>query len=537
MTTGLRLERLTLVLVLISFLPFVPLSQAAEWSQGESESTPEVDERPNIILFIADDVGWNDFGCYGNQFARTPNIDQLAAKGIRFDQFYLTASSCSPSRSSIITGRYPHNNGKAAELHLPISAHLPWFPAMLKEAGYHTVLSGKNHMSVAQPKQNLTPSRLNQPWVHTSGGRKKRMRPKGGGNQKSVNQEVPNQGGHADWVNEVRNRPLDKPFFFWFASFDAHRQWDADRHWDAGNYGPKHKPDEIELPPFLVDTPTTRQDIASYYNEVTRFDYFVGQVVNELKKQNALDNTLLLVMADNGRPFPRAKTRLHDSGMKSAFVAHWPGRIARRGVSNGIVSAVDIAPTLLTLAGIAPVETMQGVSFAPLLDDPSRHVRQFAFSEHNWHDFEAHGRSIRTSEYLLIKNFRPQFAWQGPADSVRSPSHQDLLGAKTANQLTLAQADVLLEPRPEIELYLTTKDPNQLTNLANDPKYDAVKLQLLGTLERWRQETRDSVPDSLSIDAFDRQTGKKIAGIKESYRSTTPGEDLDADQTNASGPR
>ena len=104
---------------------------------------------PNIILFIADDVSWNDYGCYGNEAARTPNIDQLAQQGLRFDEAYLTASSCSPSRSSIITSRYPHNNGKAAELHLAIDGDLPWFPTLLREAGYYTAIVGKHHMKSA----------------------------------------------------------------------------------------------------------------------------------------------------------------------------------------------------------------------------------------------------------------------------------------------------------------------------------------------------------------------------------------------------
>ena len=154
-------------------------------------------QRPNVILFISDDVSWNDHGCYGNPAARTPVIDQLAARGLRFDQAFLTASSCSPSRSSIITGRYPHNNGKAAELHQPISANLAWFPAMLKEAGYYTVLSGKNHMSGGKLPAGTTASRHNKAWHHTSGGSGKR-----------------NTGGHANWVKEVQKRPRDKPFFF-----------------------------------------------------------------------------------------------------------------------------------------------------------------------------------------------------------------------------------------------------------------------------------------------------------------------------------
>jgi len=477
--------------------------------------------RPNFILFIADDISWNDFGCYQQTSTRTPHIDQLAASGLRFDQAFLTASSCSPSRSSIITGRYPHNNGKAAELHQPISANLDWFPSVLKEAGYYTVLSGKNHMKVGEVSDGAARSRFTNPWHHTSSG-----------NEKG------NAGGHAHWVKEVQDRPQDQPFFFWFASTDAHRDWDADKDWDADRYGPMHDPATVYVPPFLVDTPDTRRDMASYYNEVTRFDYFIGKVVAELQRQDALDNTLLLVMADNGRPFPRAKTRLHDSGMKTPLVAHWPGGMSSKGATDSLISAIDIAPTVLQAAGLQATETMQGVSFLSVLQGHKASRRHFAFSEHNWHDYHAHGRSIRNKDFLLIKNFKPQLAWQGPADSVRSPSHQDLLGRQKDNnhRLTPAQADVLLAPRPQTELYQTSTDPHQLHNLAGQPEYESIQQQLTDALNQWMEETHDSVPDNISTDLFDRQTGERLKKST-THQGTTPGEDRQADQTHAPGPR
>lgn len=474
------------------------------------------DDRPNVIFFIADDVSWNDYGCYGNPAARTPNIDALAKGGIRFDQAYLTASSCSPSRSSIITGRYPHNNGKAAELHQPITWNVPWFPELLRGAGYYTAISGKHHMtSTKGPNGETRP----KPFDHVDGGR-----------------ASGNSGGHANWVKTTQQRPEDKPFFFWFAAYDAHRGWDADRQWDADRYGPMHKPEDVIVPPFLVDDKATREDLASYYNEVTRFDYYIGAVVAELKEQGELDNTLIFVLADNGRPFPRAKTRIHDSGMKTALVAHWPKGIEDSGVSSdSLVSVIDLAPTVLTAAGIEPAPSMQGVSLLPLFEDASSTVRQYAFSEHNWHDYEAHGRGVRGNGFLLMKNSRPQLALQGPADSVRSPSHVSLQERRDASRLTAAQADVFLSPRPVVELYDLKADPHQLNNLAGKKKFAKQQAQLASVLEQWIEETHDSVPAEISHDSFDRETGKSL-GIKD-YRRTTPGEDRRASFVNAPGPR
>lgn len=482
---------------------------------------------PNVILFIADDVSWDDVGCYAtgerNTAARTPRIDQLAATGRRFDNAILTASSCSPSRSSIITGRYPHNCGRASELHQPIAAHLPWFPRLMREAGYFTAIVGKNHMTVdrPQPGESTAPAAFDVVKKGLTAG---------------------NRGGHAEWVQTVRERPRDKPFFFWFAALDAHRDWDGDADWREDLYGPRHAHGEGNVPPFLVDDPATRADLASYRNEVTRFDYFVGQVVDELTRQNILDDTLLIVMADNGRPFPRAKTRLHDSGMKTPFVVHWPRGVGQPGIpTKGLVSAIDIAPTILAAAGIEAADTMQGVSFLPLLADPEAEVRQVAFSEHNWHDYEAHGRSARTSDgWLYIRNRRPLLPWQGPADSVRSPAHRSLLAARDAGSLSPAQADVFLAPRPEEELYYTPDDPDQVTNLITDPTHAVDRDRMRSLLAAWTEQTRDSVPSGLSTDEHDRETGLLLPESRKDrnwFRGTPAGWDRDAAHAMGQGPR
>lgn len=475
----------------------------------------QANDRPNVILFIADDVSWNDYGCYGNEAARTPNIDKLAAGGIRFDQAFLTASSCSPSRASIVTGRYPHNNGKAAELHLPISGNLPWFPELLHEAGYYTALSGKNHMSYAPVKES--PKRP-QAFDLIDGGRAKG-----------------NSGGHANWVKVLQERPKEKPFFFWFASYDAHRGWDGDGQWRE-EYGPKHSGEKVVVPPFLIDDKATRGDLASYYNEVTRFDFYIGEVVKELKTQGVFENTLIFVTADNGRPFPRAKTRLHDSGMKTALVAHWPDGMKHKGSCQSLVSVIDLAPTILEAAKVEVPPTMQGVRMQPLFRDPSQQIRNYALSEHNWHDYEAHGRSIRDGKFLFIRNNRPYEAWQGPADSVRSPSHQSLQTNRDAEKLTDAQRDVFLAPRPAEELYVVGDDPHQMKNQIKNKAYEKDAARLRKLLQEWSEATADSVPKRISQDSFDRETGKPLK-LEEPYRGTTPGEDKNAAFVNEPGPR
>jgi arylsulfatase A-like enzyme len=498
---------LKLITFLLSTVTWLGLLQAAERHP----------DRPNLIVFIADDIGWDDYGCYGNPAARTPNIDAIAQKGRRYTQAFLTASSCSPSRSSIITGRYPHNLGPAAELHLSVSPNIPWVSTVLRNQGYYTALIGKNHMSV--DFASGTPP-FPKRWDLVDQGR------------------VPeNSGLESKWCETLQHRPKDRPFFFWLAAADAHRGWDGDLQWNESLYGPKHRPEDVVVPPYLADDAPTRKDLASYYNEITRFDYFVGQMMSALKAENLLENTLVLILADNGRPFPRAKTRLHDSGMKTALVAHWPSRIKHAGaVCESLVSSIDIAPTLLEAAGTEILPTMQGVSLLPTMADATASVRKHAFSEHNWHDYEAHARCVRSDGFLYIRNHRVDQPWQGPADSVASPSHQSLLALRGIHQLTPAQADVFLTPRPAEELYHTESDPLQLNNLVSRTEHAEVRERLSKLLDAWMSETADGIPRDLTPDGYDRSTGKPLQKGPPP-RGVWPGKPTNAHLENRPGPR
>lgn len=473
---------------------------------------------PNIVFVIADDIGYNDLGCYGSPNGGTPRLDQLAQRGLRFSNAILTASSCSPSRSSIITGRYPHNTGAASELHQPISGHLPSIAGLLREAGYYTALAGKNHMTWSEPASGLSPP--TPPWNRTY--------PVSGPG---------NDGGHAHWLQALDEAPPGQPFFLWLASIDAHRDWDGDRQWDEQAYGPRHDPDRVVLPPALRDTPTTRADFASYLNEVTRFDHFVGKVVDWIDAHPHRGPTWLVVMSDNGRPFPRAKTRLHDDGMKSYLLVTGPDVATPGAMTDVLVSALDLAPTFANWARIDPGPTFQGHSFAAVLTGSRSPFRDYAFSEHNWHDYEAHGRSVRDGRWLFIRNQRPRLAWQGPADSVASPAHQDLLAAqRTGNRLAPVQADVLRSPRPTEELYDTRADPNQVSNLAGDPAHHHIERRLAAALDRWIRVTGDSAPAQLRPDFFDRTTGRRLdPPPRPSSPSLPAGADHHADRINSSG--
>jgi len=458
-------------------------------------------EKLNIIVFIADDVSWDDFGCYGNTQVKTPNIDQLAKDGLKFDNFYLTASSCSPSRNSIITGRYPHNTG-AAELHTSPPLDMISFPELLRNHNYYSALAGKFHMG---------------PYA------------KRGFDMMYEGHKLNGDGGEESWVTSLQERQKNKPFFMWFAAYDAHREWGPNK------FSGTHQPDEIEPPIYLADGAETKSDLAKYYDEIKRFDFYIGEVVNELKTQKELENTLIIIMSDNGRPFPHSKTRVNDRGMKTPFIMHWPKGIKNKGVSSkSLISAVDIAPTLLTLAGINYPEQFQGHSFDLLLKNPNQSFRNLLFAEHNWHDYEAHERMVRDKSYMYILNSRPMKQQNGPLDAVGSPSFKELEILKDQGKLTPIQADVFMVPRPYEELYDYNRDPLQLLNVASLPEYKETLQNMRTILKEWMEETSDNIPENLTEDWYHKEAGA-IKTESHNIRGEMPGKRLNATKNNAKG--
>ncbi len=448
-----------------SFIGALTILSTASCSNRE-KATPV----PNFIIFIADDAAWNDCGPYGNQQIKTPNINRLAEEGVVFNNAFLTTSSCSPSRCSILTGRYPHSTG-AQELHMPLPADQLLFAGELQKAGYYTAVAGKYHI----------------------GPRREEFDTIYGGSP----------SGCEYWVEALQNRQKNKPFFLWLASNDPHRQY-------FPNTIPEpHRPEDVIVPPYLPDNDSTRKDLALYYDEISRMDSYIGKVMAELKNQGLDENTFVLYMTDNGRPFPRAKTRLYDSGIKTPFIIRWPAKL-QKGSAEALISSLDIAPTICELAGAGLSETYQGISFVPVLNDYLAETRDYIAAEHNWHDYQSHERAVRNKRYLYIRNAFPQLNASPPADAVNSITYQKMIEMYKNNELTKYQLDCFKQPREPEELYDVLNDPFQFVNLAENPDYEYVLSEMRGLLETWKNEFNDSVPDNPTPDKFDRWTGKRL---------------------------
>jgi arylsulfatase A-like enzyme len=296
-----------------------------------------------------------------------------------------------------------------------------------------------------------------------------------------------------------------------------------------------HDSTKVTPPNYLVNGQKTKTDLAHYYDEIARFDDYIGLVVAELKQQNALENTLILIMADNGRPFPHSKTRVNDRGMQTPFIAFWPKGIANEPqICNGLVSAIDIAPTILELAGAKIPKTVQGVSFAKLLKNPEKPFRNYVFAEHNWHDYEAHERMVRTKDFLFILNSRPEFTNLGPADAVGSPSYAELSALKDDGKLSAEQVEIFIQPRPSEELYFNLNDKNQFNNLAFQEKYKEKQMELKLVLLEWMKETGDNIPENLTAGWFEKVPGY-VKTPQHGIRGEMPGKATNATENNNKG--
>jgi len=357
------------VFALIALIGLVPFSIA---SASESH-------RPNFVIIILDDWGGLDSGAYGNKVIQTPNIDNLAQHGLKFNNAFLTAATCTSSRSSILTGLHPFAAG-APRLQTSIPGDRKLLSHYLHEAGYFTASIGKWH----QGNEVMTQFDLIIP------------------ERKTPDES---QSGSEDWIPTIESHlPANKPFFLWLASRDAHRPWYNTKEWSI------HDPAKINIPAYIEINAThppefVKKELAMYYDEIHRADFSIGEVVKTLEKKKLLENTVIIVMSDNGSPFWKAKKFLTDPGLKTPFIVYWPKQIKQHKEISQLISAVDIAPTLLDLAGVNIPKNMEGVSFAPWLTTNTREepIHEFVYGERGDGLLGSeNGRSMRDDHYLYI---------------------------------------------------------------------------------------------------------------------------------------
>ena len=427
--------------------------------------------RPNIILITADDMGMT-VGAFGNHDLATPNLDRLAAEGVIFQSAYVTQASCSPSRASMLTGLYPHQNGQMGLIEgyavkPEITATLP---KLLGDAGYATAIIGKLHI---RPRESF-------PFQddHSSLIMKTR-------DVKMVN----------DLFKDFLANRGHKPFFAMLNFFDPHRPYNDQMNQTAGLPATLITPGQATPFSFLdTDFSFLRQQMTYYYNATSRVDLGVGMTLDTLKEQGLDQNTLIFFLSDNGPSFPRAKTGSYEASIHTPLMMAWPAKGGAGKQAAQLVSSVDIMPTALEAAGVPPPSGLPGKSLAPFFTGEPASWRTEVFTEQNSH---APGqfyprRTVRNARYKLIHNLTPEY--KNPIFSADQAFPRDM---KSDHYPDLYQR---WEHPPAYELYDLQNDPNEFVDLIDDPSLKSVADQLKGDLVQWQKDTRDplTTPEAIA---------------------------------------
>lgn len=479
---------------------------------GTSAGATAGDKRPNIVFAFGDDFGrfasvYRDDERYQafNSLIETPNIDRIAREGVRHRHAYVPCPSCTPCRSSILTGRYFWNTRLGAILSgAVLDESMPTFTKALENDGYRFGYTRK----VWNPGNRLgdafgqLDSRFDKAgWTFSKFSNTALSRVDQGGAVEDIKAEILTEvGGNFEMFLETREG--NQPFFYWWGPTVTHRQWaqgSGKRLWGL-------EPDDLagKMPPYWPDVPEVREDVVDYLGECLAFDRGVGELIRVLEERGELDDTLFVVSGDHGIPgFPRAKCNLYDIGVEVALAARLPGRIGAGRVVDDMTTLKDLAMTFLDAAGVEGRDGLEGNSLWDIwTSDRSGLVepdRTFVVTGRERHvDTARDGnlpypqRAIRTADFLYIRNFEPD-RW--PMGS--PPRYRDHDGGPTKKWIedNLDDSDVIyrlaFSKRPAEELYDLDADPHQMRNVAEDGDYAPVKDRLREQLMTILREEND----------------------------------------------
>ena len=405
--------------------------------------------RPNVLMIVVHDLG-TYLGCYGNASVCSARLDGLAAEGVRFTRNFAAAPFCSPSRASIVTGRWPHCHGLMGLVNLgwdlPEAAVTD--ARRFAAAGYETFLFGLQH-------EVKDVARLGFEHAGPTGSRRC-------------------EAVAAAVVEHLRGRGAgDRPFYARVGFVEVHRLGSS---WDE--YLPDGPdPAEVDVPPYLADTPGARRDLAGLGGAVRRMDAAVGTILDALAESGLADDTLVVFTTDHGPPLPRAKATLYDAGLNTALLMRWPTALPGGRVLNEMISNIDLLPTLLDAAGVDAPADVQGRSFLPLLRGGAFEGDDAVFAEKNTSPADVK-RCIRTERWKYIRNLDEGPALLLPLDVETGAVRRDM-------------GDAHLAPRPPVELYDLAADPLEQNNLAGGPAAADIERDLSARLEEWMRRTGD----------------------------------------------
>jgi arylsulfatase A-like enzyme len=440
---------------------------------------PQSGTPPNILFIIGDDISRKSFSIYGGDGIQTPNLDRIGEEGIVFNNMFVTNPKCAPARSCLLTGRYSWQLEEACN-HAP---YMPdrwvFYPDLLEKAGYEIGFTGKGWAPGHHDREHNPAG-----WPYNT----EKLKPP----YKKIN-GTDYSGNFRVFLEQKKEA---KPFCFWLGTREAHRGYELDA-WKSAQLDPS----EMYVPGFLPDTETIRGDLADYAVEVQWFDKVVGECRAILEEKGLLENTVIMVTADHGKPFPRIKGQVYEEGTHVGFLLRWGQGTPGGRVVEDYVNFPDVAPTLMHLAGLEPGAQMTGKSFHDvIISDRSGWIdreRDFSITGKERHDIgRSDGelqdvaypvRAIRTEEFLYMRNFKPK-RWPScdPERNFRNtdggPTKAYLLEKHNAE--TDIYFSLIFGKRPEEELYDIRKDPDCIRNLAEDPAFAKIKKRLWKKLRK-----------------------------------------------------
>jgi len=436
-----------------------------------------VDSRPNIILIHSHDLG-RYLGCYGRDI-ETPQISSLADSGALFTEHFGTAPQCSPSRSSLMTGRFPHVNGLVG------LAHGEWgldpneriLPHYLQDVGYETHLFGLQH--IVQDTD-----RLRYDHIHSEGNLYPGISP-------AVHETNRARNVASVFSSFLEREAYDSPFFASVGFFEVHRVEEENGRFsfDAENYDPD-VPEQIRPLSYLPDRRGIRHDLAEMHGMVYAIDDAVGEIVTALEAKGLDEETLVIFTTEHGIAFPRAKGSCYDAGIEAALILRYPG-IAEGGETyDELISNVDVLPTILDIVEVDIPDNLNGRSFLSLLtDDDGYDERERIFAEMTWHDMYNPVRMIRTERYKYIRSF-----WHLP--KVYLPT--DVFASEAGREV---REKYSVPTRPYEELYDLTETPREDENVIHEPRYQEIRIEHSRRLKEWMEATDDPLLDGPLVPA------------------------------------
>jgi len=463
-------------------------------------------DRPNILFAISDDQSYPYASAYGGKSIFTPAFDRVAREGVLFTNAITASPGCSPSRASILTGRYTWQNEHAGTHASKFSSKFATYPRLLKQAGYHVGYTGKG----------WGPGNFRDGgFVENPAGTSYSV------NSKETPEGIRSTDYAASFSKFFAEREGDQPFCFWYGSSEPHRSF-------SKGIGLAHGGQlaDVQVPKYLPDTPEVRSDLLDYEFEIEWFDTHLGRMLAEIEAAGELDNTIVVVTSDNGMPFPRAKANCYEFGIHMPLAIRWGDKVKGGRTVHDMVSLTDLMPTYLEACEVEHPGKfpMAGRSLLPILMsndqglvDPTRDAAYSARERHSssrWNNLSYPQRCIRTQRYLYIRNFRPE-RW--PAGTPRKygdsnypkkdenelgPMHggyHDIDACPTLTLLTEGADNpelnkflkLAVDHRPAEELFDIASDPDCINNLASSEGHAATKAELSAQLETFLRKTGD----------------------------------------------